>query len=292
MTTVLLTAASSFIGSNLGAYLHEQGYAVHGTVRKDKYGSFKPFWLEKCDILDLTEAAGRIDNSIFCDVDVVIHLAQDLRENMMDANIRATEEIELLAEKSGVKKQIYFSSYSARPDAVSEYGEIKYRLEQYFLKKGHIIVRPGLVIGHGGMSLRLINAVKKFPVIPLPDGGKGAVPIISIRQLCEVINRIITLKTCSQTEFNIFYPEMTSMKALTRAMKIATGSKAIILPIPSDILLWASSIGRMLGIKLPFNVGSAKSFKKNQQKIHDSNIAGMIDKFDTDLDAVKAALSD
>ena len=31
---ILLTAANSFIGSNLGAYLHEKGHTVIGTVRK------------------------------------------------------------------------------------------------------------------------------------------------------------------------------------------------------------------------------------------------------------------
>lgn len=286
---VLITGVSSFIGSNLGAYLHEKGCTVCGTVRSERYEYFRPSWLHKSLQMDLHDVAGKHDSSIFEGVTTVIHLAHDFRENTVEMNIRATEWLAEHAAKSGVSRQIFFSSYSARPDAVSEYGIIKYRLEQYFLGRGHSIIRPGLVIGNGGMFLTFFQSIKRFPVIPLPDGGKGEVPIISIRQLCEVTHKIISLPTLSGSEFNLFYPDMTTMKTLVDAIKSVAGSRAVILPLPSVMLLWAVYAGKALGITLPFNVDSLRSFRKNQQRIHCSNIETFLNGCDSVQDAVQAA---
>jgi len=284
---ILLTAANSFIGSNLGAHLHNEGHALAGTVRKDRYDSFKPPWLSRSFILDLAEPR-KADLSMFGAVNVLVHLAHDFRRDMTASNIESTVFLAETAARAGVERQIYFSSYSARPDAVSEYGTVKHRLERYFLERGQIIVRPGLVIGNGGMFLKFLNAVRKYPVIPLIDGGKGEVPVISIRQVCEIIGAIISSPSRG-TEFNLFYPEMVSMRALTEIMKSVAGSKALLAPVPLSMVLFAAGFCNLLGLKLPFDIGSARSFKKNQQRIHESNIACFLDSYDSVLDAVEAA---
>ena len=56
--------------------------------------------------------------------------------------------------------------------------------------KRTIIVRPGLVLGEGGIFSRISNFVNKSPIVPLPDGGKGCVSVITIERLC---NEIIKL---------------------------------------------------------------------------------------------------
>ncbi len=286
---VLLTGAGSFIGRDLGAYLHGQASTIYGTVRKDKQDSFKPLWLKKIFIMDLNETIERVDASMFEGVNCVIHLAHDFRDNMMETNIEGTRRIAEKAANAGVSMQIFFSSYSARPDAVSEYGMTKYRLEQYFLKEGHTVVRPGLVIGNGGLFLKFFKAVRKFPIIPLPGGGKGEVPIISMRQLCVVIDKIISSPPMPAKEYNIFYPDMTTMKTLIDTMKAVAGSRTVVIPFPTGVLVLASGLGKVLGIKLPFNVDSLRSFRKNQKRIHSSNIGMMLGEYDSVHDAVEAA---
>ena len=185
----------------------------------------------------------------------------------------------------------YFSSYSSRPDALSEYVQIKYRIEQYFLQNGYTVVRPGLVIGKGGMFLKMLDAVRKSPVIPLPDGGNSEVPIVSVRQLCEALHKIIS-SSIPEQEFNLFYPEMTTMRALTNAMKIAIGSSAAIVPFPSSILKWAAILAKKFRIKLPFNPDSAKSYKSNLIRLHNSSIGTLLERFDSVQEAVNVAVSD
>jgi len=283
---ILLTGVNSFIGSNLGSYLHEQGHAVVGTVRNEKYEFFRPFWLKKSLILDLSEPE-EIDGSIFDDIEVVIHLAHDFRPGTAEINIQATKLLAERASETGAGKQIYFSSYSARPDSVSEYGFVKHSLERYFLGNGHIVVRPGLVIGNGGMFKRLYEAVKKFPVIPLIDGGKGEAPIVSIRQLCQVVGEIVS-SSRSGMEVNVFYPEMITMRTLAGVMRSVSYNKALLVPVPLGMALLAAGICNLFGIRLPFDIGSAKSFRKNQERIYNSNISDFLDNYDSARDAIKA----
>ena len=286
---ILLTGVNSFIGRNLGSWFHQQGHTVTGTVRREKHESFRPAWLKKSLILDLSEPED-IDGSFFEDIQIVIHLAHDFRPGTAEVNIGATKILAERAFEAGAGKQIYFSSYSARPDSVSEYGFVKHSLERYFLENGHIIVRPGLVIGNGGMFKRLYDAVKKFPVIPLIDGGKGEAPIVSMRQLCEVVGRLVS-SPLSGMEVNIFYPELITMRTLADVMKSVSNSKALFVPVPLGVAILTAGICSLFGIKLPFDAGSAKSFRKNQEKIYESNVADFLDDYDSARDSVKAAFS-
>lgn len=285
---ILLTAANSFIGRNLGAYLHGKGHLITATVRRDKSDSFKPPWLSRSFAWDIRNPE-QADASIFNGVNSVVHLAHDFGPGMVEANIEATGFLSEKASKAGVEKQIFLSSYSARPDAVSDYGIIKYRLERYFLERGHVIVRPGLVIGNGGMFLRFFKAVRKYPVIPLINGGRGETPVISIGQLCEVVDGIIS-SPVSETQFNAFYPEMPTMRTLVETMKQVAGRKTMLVPVPPGLVLFAASLCSLLGITPPFDAGSVKNFRKNQERIHHSNIAGFLRSYDSLLDAVEAAL--
>ncbi len=289
MMKVLLTAANSFIGSNLGAFLHKQGCAVHGTVRGEKAYSFRPLWMEKSYAMDLQTVEKDSELPFFEGVDTVIHLAHDFGSKMMTVNIEATKWLADRASNAGVRRQIFFSSYSARPDAVSQYGMIKYHLERYFLSKGHIVVRPGLVIGKGGLFLKYFNSIQKYPVIPLPAGGNGEVPIISIKQLCEIIHALVSTSP-PKTEINAFYPDMPTMKELVTCMKQVNKSKTLLFPIPILLLRVIVSLGNIPGVELPFDVGGFRSYIINQQRVHQSNIGSVLGTFDSMSDAVAAAV--
>ena len=54
------------------------------------------------------------------------------------------------------------------------YGKNKYDLEKWFLKIPHSkVIRPGLVVGNGGIYQRISGFVQRFKYLPLPGGGKG-----------------------------------------------------------------------------------------------------------------------
>src|SRR5262249_28223736 len=138
--------------------------------------------------MSLDDQQPYIDLSAF---DAVVHLAFDMRKGQSDTNYKGTIRLVEAAKRSGVIRQIFVSSYSARPDAISEYGQVKYRLERYFIDAGYEIIRPGLVLGNGGIVARITHALKVLPIIPLPSGGAGEIPFISIGVLCEAMLQIL-----------------------------------------------------------------------------------------------------
>src|SRR5262245_18175416 len=84
-------------------------------------------------------------------VDVVIHTAHDFTPSAINTNVKGTLAMEGAAAIAGVERQILISSLSARPDAISEYGRSKLMQEEHFIRNNHTIVRPGTVLGIGGL---------------------------------------------------------------------------------------------------------------------------------------------
>src|SRR6185437_10369822 len=122
---IFITGVSGYLGSSLAQYLTAQGHTISGSSRRTPANPDR--------------------------ADIVIHAAHDFTRGAMDRNLELTHAAFASAKKCGVKRQIFLSSYSARADAESEYGQTKYRLEQTFLDAGETVLRLGLVIGNGGL---------------------------------------------------------------------------------------------------------------------------------------------
>jgi nucleoside-diphosphate-sugar epimerase len=95
------------------------------------------------------------------------------------------------AESSNVRLQIFISSLSADEGAIAPYGQKKYEVEKWFIKHNHFILRPGVVIGKGGLFGRITATVKKSPVIPLIDSGKTMMYLTDVDTLSDIIRDTI-----------------------------------------------------------------------------------------------------
>ena len=258
---ILLTGINSFIGCNLGRYLADCGHNVYGTVRNLTKVPSQAKWLKKNFIYEL---GGPPETFMFNDIDVVVHLIHDFRSGKMNVNIQGTQALYLTAKNSGVQYQIFISSYSAQKEAISEYGKTKYALELFFRKEQGIIIRPGLVLGNGGLFRRMVKLVQNFPVLPIPDGGKGRVPIIDIHTLCKSIVMIIASKLHENKEFNLFHNELISLKYLLQQIRHITKRKMIFINLPSGLLLLPLVFFKKIGIKLPISSDNLKGYIVNK----------------------------
>lgn len=114
----LVTGANGHLGNNLVRILHDKGENVRASVRNVNYT--EPFEGLDCevvyaDILDrksLSKAMERID--IIYQVAAVYKMwAKDPQKDIIDMNIRGTENVLETAKKQGVKKIVYVSSIAA-----------------------------------------------------------------------------------------------------------------------------------------------------------------------------------
>jgi nucleoside-diphosphate-sugar epimerase len=268
---ILITGVNSFVGRNLGRYLSECGHNVYGTVRNPLKAPSEFKWLIRSFIYEMGTFP---EPSLFTGIDIVIHLIYDFRPNQMELNIHGTRQLCLAAKQNGVDYQFFVSSYSARKDAISEYGRTKYTLERFFLKEHGFIIRPGLVLGDGGLFKKMVTLVQKFPVLPLIEDGNGLVPIVDINTLCQAINVVISNKdkVIVDKDFNLFHPELISLKYLLQQISHAAGNKVIFIKVPARLLLLPLDFLRRVGIKLPVTSDNLKGYIINRNILHVSSL--------------------
>lgn len=211
-----------------------------------------------------------MDRSIFQDVETVIHCAYDFEPGALMKNIQGTIAIAEAARNQGVQRQIFISSLSARPDAVTEYGKAKYEIERYFLQHGGIVIRPGTVMGEGGVFGRIIELMKKYPVLPLPNGGKSQMYLIGIVDLGISITEILNRK--GPSEFNLYYPEKPTLRTILTQIKFVLQRNVMLIPLPAGFLLFPLEFLKWLDVRTPIDVDNLKGFIKSQDMTHRSNL--------------------
>ena len=262
----LITGATGFIGRNLVQISADFGHDVIALSRS----GLAVKGAESCIAWQLGQLPDLSDSA---PIDVAVHLAHDFSaEDGGQKTIEGTIRLCAFLASLGVRRQIFVSSYSAGPHAKSSYGRTKSEIERRLLiEPWATIVRPGLVLGDAGIYGRIASWARRLPVVPLPDGGEGEVPVIDIDRLCIEIVHLSELKEAPR-ELNAFYPEFKSLRDLALAAALDVGRKPRILPVPSALLLSALRIGEAFSFKLPISSDSLLGFVSNQSADHQASL--------------------
>lgn len=248
MSRVLLTGANGFIGRHVAASLTAAGHTVLGTSRGA--GQAITWRIEDPFPHDAMEP-----------VDAVIHLAWDFF-SAAGAHLSAEATIRLARDlhEAGVPRQIFISSGSAGPHASSAYGACKYRVEMALAEiPGTISVRPGLVLGDGGLFGRIARIARITPIVPLPDGGHGLVSVIRIEALAQRLAALVSA-SANDRQIVIAEPQPRPLRALVRE----AAGRRLILPVPSALLEPVLALTERIGLRLPITRDNLLGFVANQ----------------------------
>lgn len=263
---ILIFGASGFIGR---ALLECIAAAGHDPVPLCRSGSIPG---HAGRVVAWNMGAG-IDAGLAEGVDCAIHLAHDFSG---EEGARRTFEGTVATVRSlaaaRVPRQQYVSSYSAGPHASSLYGRTKHALEIALAgTPGMTIVRPGLVLGPGGLFARISKWANRLPVVPLPDGGRGQVPVIGIDALCREM-LALAQDGDPPAERNLFEPRLKSLREIVEEAAGGRSRPPLILPVPSALLRALLALGAMLRLPLPVNADNLDGFLANQGAQHASDI--------------------
>jgi nucleoside-diphosphate-sugar epimerase len=271
---ILITGSSGFLGSRLAVSFRERGHVVTGTARHPGPEQVRFVLGED------------FERSLVSGFDEAIHAAHDF--DSAARTLEGTRKLFEAVQQGGATRQLFISSYSARPDAVSEYGQVKYALEQMFLDEGEAVVRPGLVIGNGGIFGRNLRTMITSPVIPLLNDGRDEVPVLSIGDAVRSI--VLLVETRRAGAWNLFHPNIPTMRQIVDVVAAETGRRPLIVPVPAGIVLPAVRWAARLGIPLPFREDNIRSLEANRTRLHESGIGGL-DIVPEDLrEAIRAAV--
>jgi NADH dehydrogenase len=148
------------------------------------------------------------------------------------------------------------------------YGRTKAELERRLTEiPGTVIVRPGLVLGNGGIFGRIAAFSRISPLVPLPDGGHGRVPVIEINRLCDEIIRLVDHPS-PPAENNIFHRHLPTLRDLVLKVAAESGRRPIILNIPVALALPFMRGMERMGLSLPVSADSLEGFVRNQSATH------------------------
>lgn len=264
---VFITGINGFIGSALARSLLQRDHEVVGSVSAMEKLALAADHSTKSYVVRMNE---EFDREIFQGVETLVHCAYDLRKGKSATNIEGTKKLTQAAMDQGVEWQLYIGSYSAHEKATSEYGRTKFELEKFFLSLGQIVVKPGLVIGNGGIFRKMISFAAKYPLVPLIDGGKGKLTIVSIPDLTSSLVQLI--ENPRPGCFRLYNDEQVTFKELLIQVKRAGGFRTVLVPVPGQLVYTGLWIAGKLRLPIQLDTGNLKGFQANQSVNESSDL--------------------
>jgi NADH dehydrogenase len=264
---IFVIGGGGFLGSRLVRALAARGHEVRTSSSRDGSGDVR---------IRLGEL---VDAAIFGESEVVIHNAHDFAPGNIERNVTGAR---ILFDAAAGRRRIFVSSHSARADAASEYGIAKYRIERFYLEAGENVVRPGLVIGDGGLFGRYLRTIRSLPVIPLIDGGRDLVPVLAVADYCAAM--VCLVESGVSGAFNLFSERQPAMREVIEAVS----GNALLIPVPWGLAYGMAAVAHSLHVKLPFERSSLETIKLNRRSVHKSNLRALLEREMSLEDAVAA----
>jgi nucleoside-diphosphate-sugar epimerase len=262
--TVLITGASGFIGSALMRAFLKKGWHAIGAGRKEP-----PALPQGAEWRAYDLAWTALPDQFFEGVDAIVHgamMKHGAESRSFDINVAAGKLLLDRAQQCGIERVAFLSSLAAHDGALSDYGRQKYVLERHFDRRGALVIRPGLVLGDGGLFASMRDYLRSHRFVPLIGGGKQPLQTIYIDDLTEIVIEAIerdlrgtyTAAELEPVTYHRFYEELGDK----------LGVRVAFVPIPFWAAQAAVATAARLGIGLPIdrdNLLGLHSMRKDER---------------------------
>jgi len=262
---VLVTGAGGYLGGALARTLRERGHEVRGTSsdpRRAAGGGFAQLRFGE-----------PVPGGLFEGVEVVVHAAHDLAAGGGPRTVAGTIAIAEAAGAAGVGHQVLISSYSAHAGAVTAYGRAKADLEAWFLPHGYAVVRPGLVVGRGGMFGRMAELVRRQSVVPVVY-PRGRVVVVAERDCLACLAHAVEHRGADL--IGAWLERRTSMRELLAATRRALGARTLLVPVPWHLALAGAWGAERFGIGSPLGVDTLRAMRANARSLERGHLARIV----------------
>lgn len=257
---IVITGANGFLGRSCCQAFTAAGFEVRALVRNPSacgdLQSVARGGLFHCNL------PGNIDEAAFQgEVRVFLHCAYATIATTEDqtrrTNLEGTGALLRLARQAAIRQMVFVSSLSSHNAATSLYGRTKLQLEKLFDAPSDTIVRPGTIIGRGGVFERTREMLLRLPAVPLFFAGRK-LQTIWIGDVCDGILAAVQRPVAGNLV--LAHPQGVLLADFYRQIAALDGRSPKLVPFPGDLAIFLTSMAEKLGLQLP---------------IHSDNLLGM-----------------
>lgn len=257
---LVLSGASGFVGSAIARSFGVRGWSVSALSRS------APALRQSGLTWHSYDLAGPPPDA-FENADLFIHaaVATGTRGQVFTTNVEGSRRLFELARRCRVPHRIFVSSLAAQPDALSEYGKSKYAVEQFIDAASETIVRPGLVIGNGGLFARMARFLRTSSVVPIIGSGREPLQAVYLGDMVEAISRIADRRLAGS--FTLALPPIAALD-FYRLLCTRLNARPRFVRVPFPAAEIAIAIAGLLRVPLPVERDSVLGLKN--MKVHDA----------------------
>lgn len=250
---VIITGANGYLGKEISRRLSQRGHQVIHFVRNPKKDE------------QFYDLAHEVNEQQIAESDILIHCAfitKQQNKNAFEININGTKKLIEICEKNHTKF-VFISSLAAHELAESDYGKHKLQLESLINLNKNAILKPGLVIGQGGLCLRMIDFAKKYRVIPIFNKGEQPLQFVSIENVA--LTAIKVVEEDLSGKFTLVSKEKIEYITFYKTLEKVTNTKFLFIPLEINTLVKILDFFEKLKIKLPVDKENLLGLKKMQR---------------------------
>ncbi|MGA7240374.1 MAG: NAD-dependent epimerase/dehydratase family protein [Bryobacteraceae bacterium] len=246
---VLVTGAAGFLGRYCCRALQAEGFEVRALVRdRSKSQDVAADAIYECDLPE------HIDEAAFHgSIRAIVHCAYNTRfkteAESLNTNVEGTKGLLRRARAASAAQFVFISSLAAHAGAISLYGRTKHELEQLFDLERDTVIKPGTIVGPGGLYARTREMIGRLPAVPLFYGDR-CLQTVWIDDLTEAIVKSIRDRT---TGSFAVAGNSVPMREFYLGTAGLDGRKPLLLPFPGDTILWLLRIIERFGIHTPIS---------------------------------------
>ena len=255
----VVSGATGFLGLALVRHLAERGHRVRGLARSPR---------DQPEIEGVTWFActlpGELDESALDGAEVLVHLAYDTRfstpKQAQSVNVGSSRWLFDAARAGGVERIVFVSSMSAHGKAESFYGRSKLDVEALLDPEKDVALRPGHIVGPGGVFWRQAEQIARLPFIPLFFGGRQELQTVAREDVCEVLRVLAEGDLTGVLAFAEVEP--VTLRSFYGAIARALGKRPRFLRLPGPLALWALLAAERIGFRLPLSSDNLLGLKR------------------------------